>query len=44
VTHADDVAALRRMGPRHRADRARAAVRWHLEDRVIVDGPRTVVF
>jgi formyltetrahydrofolate deformylase len=44
VTHADSVEALRRSG----ADIERAvlarAVRWHLEDRVVVDGARTVVF
>jgi len=44
VTHADTVDALRRTG----ADIERAvlarAVRWHLEDRVVVDGARTVVF
>ena len=44
VTHADDVDALRRVG----ADIERAvlarAVRWHLEDRVVIDGQRTVVF
>ena len=44
MTHAEDVAALRRTG----ADIERAvlarAVRWHLEDRVVVDGTRTVVF
>jgi formyltetrahydrofolate deformylase len=44
VTHADDVDALRRTGRDiERAVLARA-VRWHLEDRVLVDGARTVVF
>jgi formyltetrahydrofolate deformylase len=44
VTHADDVDALRRTG----ADIERAvlarAVRWQLEDRIVLDGDRTVVF
>jgi formyltetrahydrofolate deformylase len=44
VTHADDVDALRRVG----ADIERAvlarSVRWHLEDRIVLDGARTVVF
>jgi formyltetrahydrofolate deformylase len=44
VTHADDVEALRRTG----ADIERAvlarAVRWQLEDRIVLDGQRTVVF
>ncbi len=44
VTHADDVAALRRMGRDIERTVLARAVRWHLEDRVIVDGPRTVVF
>jgi formyltetrahydrofolate deformylase len=44
VSHRDDAAALERMG----ADIERAvlarAVRWHCEDRVLVDGSTTVVF
>ena len=44
VSHADDVRALRRSGRDiERAVLARA-VRWHLEDRVLLDGARTVVF
>jgi len=44
VSHADDVEALRRTGRDiERAVLARA-VRWHLEDRILVDGARTVVF
>ncbi|CAA9474598.1 MAG: Formyltetrahydrofolate deformylase [uncultured Solirubrobacteraceae bacterium] len=44
VTHADDVAALRRTGRDIERSVLARAVRWHLEDRVLVDGPRTVVF
>ena len=44
VSHADDPADL----SRHGADLERSvlarAVRWHLEDRVLLDGERTVVF
>jgi formyltetrahydrofolate deformylase len=44
VTHADEVEALKRTGRDiERAVLARA-VRWHLEDRIVVDGTRTVVF
>jgi formyltetrahydrofolate deformylase len=44
VTHADDVDALRRTGRDIERTVLARAVRWHLEDRVLVDGPRTVVF
>ncbi len=44
VTHADDVEALRRIGRDIERTVLARAVRWHLEDRVVVDGPRTVVF
>jgi formyltetrahydrofolate deformylase len=44
VSHGDDVAALRRTGRDIERTVLARAVRWHLEDRVIVDGPRTVVF
>ncbi len=44
VTHADDVEALRRTGRDIERTVLARAVRWHLEDRVVVDGPRTVVF
>ena len=44
VTHADDVEALRRTGRDIERSVLARAVRWHLEDRVLVDGPRTVVF
>jgi formyltetrahydrofolate deformylase len=44
VTHADTVADLQRRG----ADIERAvlarAVRWHSQDRVLRDGPHTIVF
>lgn len=44
VTHADDVEALRRIGRDIERTVLARAVRWHLEDRVVVDGARTVVF
>jgi formyltetrahydrofolate deformylase len=44
VTHGDDVEALRRTGRDIERTVLARAVRWHLEDRVLVDGPRTVVF
>ncbi len=44
VGHGDDVHALRRTGRDIERTVLARAVRWHLEDRVIVDGPRTVVF
>ena len=45
VTHRDGVAALRAAGRRHRARPCSPrAVRWHLEDRVLVHGSRTLVF
>ena len=44
VTHGDDVEALRRTGRDIERSVLARAVRWHLEDRVLVDGPRTVVF
>ena len=44
VSHDDDVAALRRTGRDIERTVLARAVRWHLEDRIIVDGPRTVVF
>jgi formyltetrahydrofolate deformylase len=44
VRHSDDVGALTRVGRDvERAVLARA-VKWHLEDRVLVHGNRTVVF
>jgi formyltetrahydrofolate deformylase len=44
VTHEEDVAALRRTGRDIERTVLARAVRWHLEDRILVDGPRTVVF
>jgi formyltetrahydrofolate deformylase len=44
VSHADDVAALRRIGRDIERTVLARAVRWHLEDRVLLDGNRTVVF
>ena len=44
VTHADDVAALERIGRDIERTVLARAVRWHLEDRVLLDGHRTVVF
>jgi formyltetrahydrofolate deformylase len=44
VTHRDSVDDLVRLG-RELGRRVLArAVRWHLEDRILVDGNRTVVF
>ena len=44
VTHADDVAALERIGRDVERNVLARAVRWHLEDRVLVDGARAIVF
>ena len=44
VGHGDDVEALRRTGRDVERTVLARAVRWHLEDRVILDGPRAVVF
>lgn len=44
VTHRDDSAALQRIGEDIERTVLARAVRWHLEDRVIVHGNRTVVF
>ncbi|MDQ3742331.1 MAG: formyltetrahydrofolate deformylase [Actinomycetota bacterium] len=44
VTHADDVRALQRIGRDIERTVLARAVRWHLEDRVLLDGHRTVVF
>ena len=44
VSHADDVGALQRMGRDIERTVLARAVRWHLEDRVLLDGNRTVVF
>jgi formyltetrahydrofolate deformylase len=44
VSHADEVAELERIGRDVERTVLARAVRWHLEDRVLVDGPRTIVF
>ena len=43
VSHRHDVDALRRIGRDIERTVLARAVRWHLEDRVLLDGPRTVV-
>lgn len=44
VTHADDPGELERLGADVERSVLARAVRWHLEDRVLLDGERTVVF
>jgi formyltetrahydrofolate deformylase len=44
VSHADSVAALERIGRDVERTVLARALRWHLEDRVLVDGARTIVF
>jgi formyltetrahydrofolate deformylase len=44
VSHRHDVPALRRIGRDIERTVLARAVRWHLDDRVLLDGPRTVVF
>ncbi|HWG83940.1 MAG TPA: formyltetrahydrofolate deformylase [Deinococcales bacterium] len=44
VTHADDVQSLTRIGRDIERTVLSRAVQWHLEDRVIVHGNKTVVF
>jgi formyltetrahydrofolate deformylase len=44
VHHGHDVAALTRIGEDVERTVLARAVRWHLDDRVLVHGPRTVVF
>jgi formyltetrahydrofolate deformylase len=44
VSHRDDVAAFQRIGADIERNVLARAVLWHLQDRVMVDGPRTVVF
>jgi formyltetrahydrofolate deformylase len=44
VSHGHDVADLVRIGREVERRVLAQAVRWHLEDRVLVDGNRTVVF
>jgi formyltetrahydrofolate deformylase len=44
VSHRHGVDALTRMGADIERTVLARAVRWHLQDRVLVDGPRTVAF
>jgi formyltetrahydrofolate deformylase len=44
VSHADDPSSLERLGADLERTVLARAVRWHLEDRVLLDGTRTVVF
>lgn len=44
VSHAYSVADLRELGRDIERDVLARAVRWHLEDRIIIDGVKTVVF
>ena len=44
VSHADEVRAMQRIGRDIERTVLARAVRWHLEDRVLLDGSRTVVF
>jgi formyltetrahydrofolate deformylase len=44
VTHRDSVEDLKRMGRDLERQVLARAVLWHLEDRIIVDGRKTIVF
>jgi formyltetrahydrofolate deformylase len=44
VSHVEDVRALQRIGRDIERTVLARAVRWHLEDRVLLDGHRTIVF
>ena len=44
VSHRDDAESLARIGRDVERVVLARAVKWHLDDRVLVDGPRTVVF
>ena len=44
VTHSHDVDALKSLGADIERHVLARAVKWHLEDRVIVDGNKTIVF
>jgi formyltetrahydrofolate deformylase len=44
VTHRDTVEDLVRLGREIERRVLARAVRWHLEDRILVDGNRTIVF
>jgi formyltetrahydrofolate deformylase len=44
VSHSDEIEALRRLGRDLERQVLARAVRWHVEDRIIVDGNKTIVF
>ena len=44
VTHSHDISDLKRLGGDIERHVLARAVKWHLEDRVIVDGNKTIVF
>ncbi|UOY91630.1 formyltetrahydrofolate deformylase [Ectobacillus sp. JY-23] len=44
VNHRDDAEALKRIGRSVERSVLTRAVKWHLEDRIIVDGNKTIVF
>ncbi|KIL49394.1 formyltetrahydrofolate deformylase [Jeotgalibacillus soli] len=44
VDHRDDIAALKKIGRSIERSVLARAVKWHLEDRIIVDGNKTIVF
>ncbi|MGP4082566.1 formyltetrahydrofolate deformylase [Pseudalkalibacillus sp. R45] len=44
VDHRDSVAALKKIGQSIERSVLTRAVKWHLEDRIIVDGNKTIVF
>lgn len=44
VTHSHDISDLKRLGADIERHVLARAVKWHLEDRVIVDGNKTIVF
>ncbi len=44
ISHRQNVEAMKRLGQSVERDTLANAVQWHLEDRVVVDGTKTVVF
>ena len=44
VDHREDVASLKKIGRQIERRVLARAVKWHLEDRIIVQGNKTVVF
>lgn len=44
VDHRDDVAAMKKIGQEIERSVLSRAVKWHLEDRIIVHGNKTIVF